>query len=47
MAKVVLEDIGKAFGNVEAVKDFNLTIEDRSSASWWAPRAVGSQRPSG
>ena len=29
MAKVVLENIGKSFGTVDAVKDFNLVIEDK------------------
>src|SRR4030042_520374 len=32
MAKVVLESISKNFGTVEAVKDFNLAIEDKEFA---------------
>ncbi len=41
MAKVVLEDIGKSFGNVEAVKDFNLTIEDKEFCILVGPSGCG------
>lgn len=29
MASVILENISKTFGVVEAVKNFNLTVEDK------------------
>ena len=32
MARVILEDVSKMFGNVEAVKNFNLTVEDKEFA---------------
>ena len=41
MAKVVLEDIGKSFGTVEAVKDFNLTIEDKEFCILVGPSGCG------
>ena len=41
MAKVVLEGIGKMFGNVEAVKDFNLTIEDKEFCILVGPSGCG------
>jgi len=41
MARVVLENIGKMFGNVEAVKDFNLTIEDKEFCILVGPSGCG------
>src|SRR5512136_2209982 len=41
MARVVLENIGKNFGSVEAVKDFNLTIEDKEFAILVGPSGCG------
>src|SRR5512136_743162 len=41
MARVVLENIGKSFGNVEAVKDFNLTIEDKEFCILVGPSGCG------
>jgi multiple sugar transport system ATP-binding protein len=41
MAKVVLEDIGKSFGTVEAVKDFNLVIEDKEFCILVGPSGCG------
>ncbi len=41
MARVVLENIGKAFGNVEAVKDFNLTVEDKEFCILVGPSGCG------
>src|SRR4030043_762207 len=41
MAKVVLESISKNFGAVEAVKDFNLAIEDKEVAILVGPSGCG------
>jgi multiple sugar transport system ATP-binding protein len=41
MAKVILEDISKAFGTVQAVKDFNLTVEDKEFAILVGPSGCG------
>jgi multiple sugar transport system ATP-binding protein len=41
MARVVLESVGKSFGNVEAVKDFNLTIEDKEFCILVGPSGCG------
>ena len=41
MARVVLEGVSKNFGNLEAVKDFNLTIEDREFAILVGPSGCG------
>jgi len=41
MARVVLEDIGKSFGTVEAVKDFNLVIEDKEFCILVGPSGCG------
>ena len=41
MAKVVLENICKMFGNVEAVKDFNLTVADKEFAILVGPSGCG------
>jgi multiple sugar transport system ATP-binding protein len=41
MAKVVLENISKRFGTVEAVKDFNLTVEDKEFAILVGPSGCG------
>jgi len=41
MAKVVLENISKKFGNVEAVKDFNLTVDDKEFAILVGPSGCG------
>jgi multiple sugar transport system ATP-binding protein len=41
MAKVILENISKSFGTVQAVKDFNLTIEDKEFAILVGPSGCG------
>ncbi len=41
MAKVVLENISKHFGTVPAVRDFNLTIEDKEFAILVGPSGCG------
>ncbi len=41
MAKVVLENISKSFGNVEAVKNFDLTVEDKEFAILVGPSGCG------
>jgi multiple sugar transport system ATP-binding protein len=41
MAKVVLENISKSFGTVQAVKDFNLTIDDKEFAILVGPSGCG------
>jgi len=41
MAKVVLEGISKSFGTVQAVKDFNLTVEDKEFAILVGPSGCG------
>ncbi len=41
MAKVVLESISKNFGTVQAVKDFNLTVEDKEFAILVGPSGCG------
>jgi multiple sugar transport system ATP-binding protein len=41
MARVVLESVGKSFGSVEAVKDFNLTIEDKEFCILVGPSGCG------
>ena len=41
MAKVVLENICKMFGNVEAVKNFNLIVEDKEFAILVGPSGCG------
>jgi multiple sugar transport system ATP-binding protein len=41
MAKVILKDISKSFGNVQAVKDFNLTVEDKEFAILVGPSGCG------
>ena len=41
MAKVVLESISKNFGTVEAVKDFDLTVEDKEFAILVGPSGCG------
>jgi multiple sugar transport system ATP-binding protein len=41
MARVVLEDVSKSFGNVEAVKNFNLTVEDKEFAILVGPSGCG------
>ncbi len=41
MARVVLESVSKSFGNVEAVKDFNLTVEDKEFAILVGPSGCG------
>jgi multiple sugar transport system ATP-binding protein len=41
MAKVVLENICKMFGNVEAVKNFNLTVADKEFAVLVGPSGCG------
>ena len=41
MARVILESVGKTFGTVEAVKDFNLTIEDKEFCILVGPSGCG------
>jgi len=41
MARVILENISKNFGTVGAVKDFNLTIEDKEFAILVGPSGCG------
>src|SRR5512136_2114291 len=41
MARVILEGIAKNFGAVEAVKDFNLTVEDKEFAILVGPSGCG------
>ncbi len=41
MAKVILENISKTFGTVQAVKDFNLTVEDKEFAILVGPSGCG------
>jgi len=41
MARVILENISKNFGTVEAVKNFNLTIEDKEFAILVGPSGCG------
>ncbi len=41
MARVILENISKHFGQVEAVKDFNLTVEDKEFAILVGPSGCG------
>ncbi len=41
MAKVLLENVSKYFGSVEAVKDFNLTVEDKEFAILVGPSGCG------
>ena len=41
MARVILEGVSKNFGAVEAVKDFNLTIEDKEFAILVGPSGCG------
>jgi multiple sugar transport system ATP-binding protein len=41
MAKVVLENVSKNFGSVEAVKNFNLTVEDKEFAILVGPSGCG------
>jgi multiple sugar transport system ATP-binding protein len=41
MAKVVLEGVSKMFGNVEAVKNFDLTVEDKEFAILVGPSGCG------
>ena len=41
MAKVVMESISKNFGTVQAVRDFNLTVEDKEFAILVGPSGCG------
>ena len=41
MAKVVLENVAKQFGTVQAVIDFNLTVEDKEFAILVGPSGCG------
>ena len=41
MAKVILENVSKYFGSVKAVKDFNLTVEDKEFAILVGPSGCG------
>jgi len=41
MAKVILENVTKQFGTVQAVKDFNLTVEDKEFAILVGPSGCG------
>jgi len=41
MAQVILENISKEFGTVQAVKDFNLTVEDKEFVILVGPSGCG------
>jgi multiple sugar transport system ATP-binding protein len=41
MARVILENVSKIFGNVEAVKNFDLTVEDKEFAILVGPSGCG------
>src|SRR5512136_2441857 len=41
MARVILEGISKSFGNVEAVRDFDLTVEDKEFVILVGPSGCG------
>jgi multiple sugar transport system ATP-binding protein len=41
MARVIMENIAKNFGQVQAVKDFNLTVEDKEFAILVGPSGCG------
>jgi multiple sugar transport system ATP-binding protein len=41
VAKVVLENVSKQFGTVQAVKDFNLTVKDKEFAILVGPSGCG------
>jgi multiple sugar transport system ATP-binding protein len=41
MARVILENVSKSFGTVRAVKDFNLTVEDKEFAILVGPSGCG------
>ena len=41
MARVILENISKNFGTVQAVKDFNLTVEDKEFVILVGPSGCG------
>jgi len=41
LARVILENVSKSFGNVQAVKDFNLTVEDKEFAILVGPSGCG------
>lgn len=41
MARVILESISKNFGTVQAVKDFNLAVEDKEFAILVGPSGCG------
>jgi len=41
MARVILENVSKHFGTVQAVKDFNLTVEDKEFAILVGPSGCG------
>jgi multiple sugar transport system ATP-binding protein len=41
MAKVILENVSKQFGAVQAVKEFNLTVEDKEFAILVGPSGCG------
>jgi len=41
MARVIMEDVSKNFGAVQAVRDFNLTVEDKEFAILVGPSGCG------
>jgi ABC-type proline/glycine betaine transport system ATPase subunit len=41
MARVIMENVSKQFGTVQAVKDFNLTVEDKEFAILVGPSGCG------
>jgi multiple sugar transport system ATP-binding protein len=41
MAKIVMENVSKTFGTVQAVRDFNMTVEDREFAILVGPSGCG------
>jgi len=41
MARVIMENVSKQFGTVQAVKNFNLTVEDKEFAILVGPSGCG------
>ena len=41
MARVMMENVSKIFGQVKAAKDFNLTVEDKEFAILVGPSGCG------
>ena len=41
MARVMMENVSKIFGQVQTAKDFNLTVEDKEFAILVGPSGCG------